>query len=179
MSATTTAYLIQAIEEVLTSTTGKVRQLAAGHQFGQGLPPDVEPQLRSVRCLDHANKKAAFVSVESMIAIDEVATELGSDHLYGLLVVVSCDYHLGWQMSHDEEKAARILAQDDFPRIREALCHPAALDATVGLVATGIPHGGLKPTAAEWKPRSIGADRDRLLHAEARFTCAWLFTTSS
>jgi hypothetical protein len=178
MAQTTTEHLLLAIEEVLTSTTGKVRELAAAHQFGKGLPPGVDTQLRSVRCRDHANRKAVFVAIGEIVVSDEVTTELASDHLYELSIVISRDYHLGYEFAADEVRATMIRVSDDFMRVRKALCHPSALDETVGETATGIAHGGLRSTGAKSQLRveRIGEGRDRLVNALDRFECAFLFT---
>lgn len=178
MSQTTIEHLFTAIEEVLTETTGKARALSSGQLFGQGLPPGVAAELRSVRCRQAANKKTAFVAIGELTVDEAVADELGSDHLYEAIVTIGRDYHLGYEFSHTQVKATMIAVADDFMLMRKALCHPSALDATLASTATGIAHGGLRASGAKSSVRieTIANGRDRLVNAVDRFTCTFSFT---
>lgn len=181
MAQTTIEHLLTAIEEGLTTITGKPRALTSTQLFGQGLPRGVDPGLRSTRCLEAANRKTAFVDVPEMLAPEAVADELGSEHLYVLSLTISRDYHLDYEYSHTTVKALMKTVADDFMLVRKALCHPSSLDATSAAVATGIAHGGLRSSGATSTVRyeAVGEGRHRLVNALDRFTCAFLFTPGS
>ena len=181
MTAQTTSYLRGAIVECLTTSTGKPRALAAGHLFGQGLPPGVDRTLRSIRAKDATNRKSAFAIIGDIEVPGSVADELGSDHIYECQIVISRDYFLGWEFSTSDVGATMDAVADDFMRVRKALCHPAALDTTVGGTATGIAHGGLRAAGAKAAPRveQIGDGRDRLVNVIDRFSCVFQFSPGS
>lgn len=170
----TTLHLLTAIYEGLTTATGKTRALAAADLFARGFSPSYDRKLRSTRARP---LPGAHVHIRSAAVSDGIADELGSEHIYRLIVQISRDYFVPFEHDHDALDTVSTRAFDHFMLIRAALCYPGALDATAGGESTGIADNGLiAPDAmAELRVEQIQSGQDRLVNVVDVFGVAFLF----
>ena len=179
MPATTIAHLRTAVIEALTTdrTATYTRAIPADYLFQRGLPPGLDPQIRSTRC---TGKPGVFVVVSRVTPHAGVGTELGSDHLYDCQIVISRDYYLGHEQIHADIDSVFTRVTDDLFRMRAALCYPGALDQTAAGHATGIAPEALIPFGDQsvLTVESIGTGTNRLLNARDVFLAHFQYQPS-
>lgn len=186
MAVTTTQHLLTAIEEALTTLTGRTRALTSPQLFTLGLPVGFPAD---TRCRDAGvalNRKTCFVGLG--VRRDDGNQEVGADHRYAIEIWISRDYWLGFEGSTyqpagstlAEVKRAFIAEADDFFRIRAALCWPGALATTAAGQATGLESLALDGSTARSDPRieSVPDGGKRLLNCKDTFVAHLLFDPS-
>lgn len=173
--ATTYAHAITAVYEALTTSTGKTRALGASDLFRRGYPVGVPSDVRS---REAAIGKTVFVAIQQYAPDPGTATEMGSDRLWSVQVVVSRDYHLGFEYSLDGVEAVMVEVADDTAKITDALCWPNALDETAGGDPTGLAGEALGRPGSSTRIRieTVGDGRSRLLNAQTVFPAFFSWT---
>lgn len=164
MSATSIEYTITAVEEAISTATGKPRAIAAAYLFELLAWPGRKPEELATLA---RKKPLAYVSLASQVPHD-VVQEMGSEARYDAVVVIEMAHFWGHEGRRSEIKATEVRVASDFHRLRSALCRPNNLSTTVaGAFATGLASGCLRSDNARWAVR-----RDlehRLLFATASF----------
>lgn len=190
-AVTTFGPLMDRVYEVLCEDTSATRKLASGARFVRGYPPaaaivNERAQLaREALSLTPQCLGTCFVDIA-----DQASTgsdpELGSVHIYPVVVVISCDYYFDWFATNREKRstgfntvaAAQVRFNDHFPKIVNALCYAGAHNTTIGGTDTGLCTGalvraGATRSAPAWNILDGGAGRLANVQVSIRAEVEW------
>lgn len=176
-AASTTAHLLTAITEALTTDRtdpSRPRALTSTQLFVKGYPPGYDRGVRSVRA---RVRPGAFALIVRQQPLPGVADEIASEHLYRVTIVVSRDYHLGYELDPSTVHATMARVADDSMRVRSALCWPGALEETADGDPTGMAGSALEPLDALGvvSIETVGDGRDRLVNARDTYTAIFRY----
>lgn len=167
----TSLHLLTAVTEALTTDRVDVtrpRALPTARVFLPGFPPGYDRTIRSARA---KGRPGAFVMMVRQTPDLGLAEELGNQHLYRCVLLVSRDYHVAFERDPAVLLSTMARVADDSMAVRAALCWPGALATTTAGDATGLEGRGLTPLdeLGAISIEQVGDGRDRLVNARDSF----------
>lgn len=142
---TTYGPLLKAVEEALTTDTGKPRALATADLFELGKAPVMDAD---VLRRDALVQKQVFVAIGAQQVPGTDFLEMGNRHRYDFLVRIHRYYSWDHELLPDETRDLVDLVASDFTKIRRTLCFPGNLQLTDGGVETGLAGQALRAEGA-------------------------------
>lgn len=172
--ATTTAFLLERIYELLVDGAGTARQLAKSERFARLRASTGDPRTLSARARVQPLVEARITELSPE---QGPADELHSDHHYRFVVMVQRWYFLGHESDPASVEKTFVRVADDLMRTRAVLCHPSNLLRTVEDQDTGIGGPALVLLRSRMlRPQQVGEGADRLLGYMDEYEASFAFS---